>query len=224
MSNTFPPANAIVGMEDVTVASVTDVGPSTVALELETPSGFEALPGQFVLLRAQPDEAGEPVSRHYTLSRPPTDGTFEITVGVDPDGELAPWLATLEGGETVAIDGPYGGTTYEGGNDVVAVAGGPGIGPAVAIAEAAQGAGHGATVIYEDDEPAHRDRLEALEGEGATITLLDDGAETLDDHVATHLEDGQFYVFGFAGFIERVTAALEDAGGDPGDALMENFG
>lgn len=208
---------------DVTVESVTEVGPSTIAIELESPAAFEALPGQFVLLRATPDD--EEITRYYTLSSPTVEDTFEITVGIDPDGELAPWLAEREAGDTVSIEGPYGQVTYEGDQDVVAVAGGPGVGPAVAIAEAATDAGHDAAVIYQDDEPAHIDRLEALEAAGSVITLIDDGDdERLEEAIEGHLEDGQFYVFGFEAFVKQVADAIDAAGGDPDDALIENFG
>lgn len=207
----------------VTVESVSEVGPDTVTLELATPEGFDALPGQFVLLRAAPDE--EVLSRHYTLSSPSVGETFELTVGIDPDGDLSPWLAALEGGETVHVDGPFGHVTYEGEDDVVAVAGGPGVGPAVAIAEAAHVAGHDAVVIYQADEPAHTERLEALEDSGATVVFVDGDADAeLADAITTHREDGQLYAFGFDGFVTAVADAIEDAGGDADDALIENFG
>ncbi|MGQ3413203.1 ferredoxin--NADP reductase [Natrinema sp. LN54] len=207
----------------VTVESVSEVGPDTVTLELATPEGFDALPGQFVLLRARPDD--EVLSRHYTLSSPSVGETFELTVGVDPDGDLSPWLAGLEGGETVHVDGPFGRITYEGEDDVVAVAGGPGVGPAVAIAEAAHDTGHDAVVIYQADEPAHTERLEALEDAGATVVFVDgDAADELADAIATHREDGQLYAFGFDGFVTAVADAIEDAGGDADEALIENFG
>ncbi|WP_076608702.1 ferredoxin--NADP reductase [Natronorubrum thiooxidans] len=217
----------------VSVESVREVGPGTVALELETPAEFDAVPGQFVLLRAVPwdvDDNAEideddVVKRHYTLSSPAVGETFEITVGIDPDGDLSPWLAGLEGGETVHIDGPFGAITYERDEAVVAIAGGPGIGPAVAIAEAAHESGHDAAVIYQDDEPAHRDRLEALEDAGVDVVLLkEDNDDGLADAIETHLEDGQVYAFGFEAFVTFVADTIEDAGGDPDEALIENFG
>ncbi|ARS88595.1 ferredoxin--NADP reductase [Natrarchaeobaculum aegyptiacum] len=209
----------------VTVDAVTDVGPDTVALALETPEDFDALPGQFVLLRAEPGGVDEAVARHYTLSSPSVDETFELTVGVDPDGDLSPWLADLEGGETVHVEGPYGTITYEGDSDVVAVAGGPGIGPAVAIAEAAHDAGHDAAVVYQDDAPAHRERLDALEAAGAAVTVLDaDADEALADAIETHVDDGEIYAFGFSDFVTFVADAIEEAGGDADAAHIENFG
>ncbi|GAB3674818.1 FAD-dependent oxidoreductase [Halopiger thermotolerans] len=209
----------------VTVESVREVGPDTVAIDLETPDEFDASPGQFVLLRAAPDGADEVVERHYTLSSPTVGDTFEITVGVDPDGDLSPWLAGLEGGETVHVDGPFGRITYERDEDVVAIAGGPGIGPAVAIAEAAHDAGHEAVVVYQDDEPAHRERLEALEDDGAAVTVVDDDAnDELAAAIESHVDDGRLYAFGFDEFVTFVADAIDEAGGDSDEALIENFG
>ncbi len=208
---------------DVTIESVREVGVGTVALELRTPEGFDALPGQFVKLTARPDD--EEVTRYYTLSSPYVEETFELTVGVDPDGDLSPWLAARDPGETVRIEGPHGRVTYDGEGDVVTVAGGPGIGPAVAIAEAAREAGHGAVVVYQDDHPAHEDRLASLEEENVPVSVVDEGDdERLTAVIADHLDDGQFYVFGFADFVEFVADAIDDAGGDADDALIENFG
>ncbi|KDE58290.1 oxidoreductase [Halostagnicola sp. A56] len=207
----------------VRVESVRDVGPGTVAIELESPQSFDPRPGQFVLLRAAPD--GEELARHYTLSSPTAEDTFEITVGIDPDGDLSPWLASLEGGETVTIEGPMGAITYDGSSDIVTVAGGPGVGPAVAIAEAAQENGRDAAIVYQDDRPAHRDRLEALEDDGTPVTILEeDATEALAGAVSDHLGEGQFYVFGFSEFVTTVADSIDDAGGDSDDALIENFG
>ena len=147
---------------DVTVRSVRSVGPDTIAIELEAPPEFDALPGHFVLLRATVD--GEEVSRHYTLSSPGVDDTFEITVGVDPTGDLSPWLADREPGDAVTVEGPFGTVVYdpETDGDVVAIGGGPGVGPAVAVGEAAATAGNSVSVVYEDDQPVHEARLAAL--------------------------------------------------------------
>lgn len=219
----------------VTVVAVREVGPDTIAMEFETPAGFDPLPGQFVLLRAKPWEDGEhpnaaesedeSVARHYTLSSPGADETFEITVGIDPDGELSPWLADRTAGETLHVEGPFGEITYERDRDVVAVAGGPGVGPAISIAEAAIDSGHDAVVIYQDDQPAHTDRLEGLEDADVPVTILPDGDdEALASAVADHLDDGQLYAFGFHDFVHTVADAIDDAGGDRDEALIENFG
>ncbi|WP_439025711.1 FAD-dependent oxidoreductase [Haloarchaeobius sp. DT45] len=206
----------------VTVGGVRTVGPDTVALDLETPDGFDALPGQFVLLRADID--GEELSRYYTLSSPTVGETFEITVGVDPEGDLTPWLADLEEGAEVRIEGPFGNVSYDDEGDVVVVAGGPGIGAAVAIAERAVEHGHAASVVYQDDEPAHEDRLAALEDAGALVQVFGDDDEAVGDAVAAAADRGELYVFGFQDFCELVTDALADAGVDPDEANVESFG
>lgn len=219
------------GATEVAVRGVRHVGPDTVALDLETPPGFDALPGQFVLLRADVD--GEEYARHYTVSSPTVGETFEITVGVDPEGDLSPWLAGREPGDVVRLEGPFGTISYDAAadGDAVVLAGGPGVGPAVGVGEAAVAAGNEVAIVYEDDAPAHEDRLAALARAGADVTVLTEG-DGLVDAVAGVVDrargaDGppaEVYVFGFREFIDRVLPGLEAAGVDPHDAQIENFG
>jgi ferredoxin-NADP reductase len=205
---------------EVTVRSVTEVGADTVALDLESPDGFDAVPGQFVKLTARVD--GEHVSRFYTLSSPDVGETFEVTVGVDPEGDLGPWLADSEGG-TVRIEGPFGSAHYEGERESLVLAGGPGVGPAVGIGERALADGNEVTIVYRDDEPVHRERLDALEDEGVTVEFLDE-AEALEPVVREHLDGGQVFVYGFQAFVTEAVDAVEAAGGESDDAKVENFG
>ena len=209
---------------DVTVADCREVGPDTVALDLDSPDGFSARPGQFVKLSATLD--GEQESRFYTISSPDTDGGFEVTVGIDPEGTLAPWLAERTAGDTVTVAGPYGDAFYDGEARVVIVAGGPGVGPAVGIAEAALADGHEAAVVYRDDAPVHEDRLATLSDAGAEVYVLgndDDLASAVAETVSAD-EGEQVFVYGFAEFLDAATAALDAAGVDPGAARTENFG
>jgi ferredoxin-NADP reductase len=87
-------------MEDteVTVAAVEGVGEDAIAIDFESPDGFEARPGQFVKVALPIDEGtngdGEDgdettESRFYTISSPDVRDTFEITVEIDPDGKAA---------------------------------------------------------------------------------------------------------------------------------------
>ncbi|UPV99086.1 FAD-dependent oxidoreductase [Halorussus gelatinilyticus] len=206
---------------EVAVRSVETVGTDTIALTLETPPEFDARPGQFVQLAATVD--GEEVTRHYTLSSPDADETFETTVEVDPDGTLGPFLADLEPGDTVEIAGPFGDSYYEGEDSVVVLAGGPGVGPAVGIGERASRDGATVTVVYEDDDPVHEERLTALADAGATVVVTDDVSS---EDVLEVLADaqGQTFIYGFAEFLDRATAALDAANVDAEDAKAENFG
>ncbi|WP_049987757.1 FAD-dependent oxidoreductase [Halobellus rufus] len=210
----------------VAVSAARDVGPQTVALELESPDEFDAEPGQFVKVSATID--GEGYARFYTLSSPGVDDTFEVTVGVDPEeaGPFSQFLLDLAPGDDLEISGPFGESYYEGESRVVVLAGGPGIGPAVGIAEAAVADGNDAAIVYRTDAPAHGDRLDALRASGASVTVVDESGD-IDDAVAAALSgdaDEQVFVYGFAGFVDDAVSALDAAGVDLDDAKIENFG
>ncbi|SDZ82068.1 Ferredoxin-NADP reductase [Haloplanus vescus] len=205
-------------MTQTTVTAIEEVGTRTVALELETPEGFDADPGQFVLVRATVDGVEE--TGYYTLSSPDAEETMEITVEYVPEGTLAPWLAEREPGDTVEIEGPFGDVQYTGDGDAIVVAEGPGIGPAVGIAERATRADHDATVVFWGEEPPHRDRLDALESAGATVLLvssLDEAADTL-----AAAGDATVYVFGFESFVRDAKTVADAVGVD--DLQAESFG
>lgn len=209
-------------MPTATIDAIRAVGDDTVAIELRTPSGFTAKPGQFILVRAE--ISGEEETGYYTLSSPEVGDTFEITVDVDPDeGTLGPWLKDHEEGTSIRFDGPFGDVTYDGHDDVVVLAKGPGLGPAVGIAERAIAENRAATILYEGDDPPHRDRLEGLQADGATVAAAD-----TTDRMSSRLADLEgtrsFYVFGFDDFVNGAKTALEDAGVDADDVAIENFG
>jgi 3-phenylpropionate/trans-cinnamate dioxygenase ferredoxin reductase subunit len=204
------------------VAAVHDVGPDTIAIEFESPADFSARPGQFVKLIMQVNGEVEP--RFYTISSPDVDGTFEVTVGIDPEGEVSPLLRSLAAGDEVTVSGPFGNAYYEDEPRVLVLAGGPGVGPAVGIAERALADGNEAAVVYRDDEPVHEQRLAALGSDGADIAVLGP-ADSLTDAVADALtDDTQVFVYGFADFLDDATSAIEAAGGDAESAKVENFG
>ncbi|MBX0293879.1 FAD-dependent oxidoreductase [Haloarcula nitratireducens] len=206
----------------LSVVAVRSVGPASVAIDIETPDEFDAQPGQFVKLTLAID--GEDESRFYTISSPDVADEFEITVGIDPDGDVAPHLADLEAGDEVRVSGPFGSDYYEGESRAVLLAGGPGIGPAIGIAERALQEGNDAALVYRDDDPIHEERLDALEADGAFVTVLGDDAD-LTDAVAEATDDGgQVFVYGFADFLDDAMAALEAAGIDSDEAKVENFG
>jgi cytochrome-b5 reductase len=208
----------------VTVVDVTDVGPDTVAIEFETPADFTARPGQFVKLSATVE--GESYSRFYTLSSPDTDGTFEVTVGIDPDeaGPFSRFLVDLAAGDELDCAGPFGDQYYDGESRVVVLAGGPGVGPAVGIGERALADGAAVAVVYRDDAPAYEDRLAALSDAGATVFVLDGEVDEAVADVVTGDAGEQVFVYGFADFVAAAEEAITAAGGDPDAAKVENFG
>jgi ferredoxin-NADP reductase len=231
------------------IAAVEGVGPDTVAIDLESPPDFTAQPGQFVKvtvdLRDYLDDAtlaalaeddpaleiepGEPaeVARFYTISSADVADSFELTVGIDPDGTLGPAIREFEPGDVVTVAGPFGSDYYQGESRSLVIAGGPGVGPAVGIAERALADGHDAAVVYRDEEPVHTDRLAAVREAGAHVTVLAPG-ESLDPAAADAFDalggDAQVFVYGFADFIDAATGAIEAAGAEAGEAKIENFG
>jgi cytochrome-b5 reductase len=211
---------------DTTVAAVRAVGDDALAFDLETPDEFEAEPGQFVKLTAAVD--GDTESRFYTVSSPTTAETFEFTAGFDPEeaGPFSEYLRSLEAGDTVSFSGPFGSNYYQGEPRVVVLAGGPGIGPAVAIAERALGEDNEAAIVYRDDAPIHEDRLSDIATAGADVFVLT-GEEPLTDATAAVHSGGdgeQLFVYGFSDFLADAEAAIGAAGGDPDAAKAENFG
>lgn len=207
-------------MPHASVAAVEEVGRDTVAVEFETPEGFDGEPGQFVSVRATVDGVEE--AGYYTISSPRVSDVFEVTVGVDPEGALGPWLADRNPGDEAEVDGPFGDVRYTGEESVVVLAEGPGIGPAVGVGERAHEADRDVTIVYYGDEPPHRARLDALEDDGATLVVtgsFDDAADALDS-----LTDGGAYVFGFEAFANEAKEAVEEAGIDGADAHIESFG
>lgn len=206
----------------VPIAAVEDVGTDAIAIEFETPDEFDAHPGQFVKLIVTAD--GEETSRFYTISSPTVSDTFELTIEIDPDGDVTPLLAELQAGDEVVLSGPYGNAFYEGESDVLILAGGPGVGPAVGIAQRVVDDGGDAAVVYRDDDPIHEKRLDALRESGAKITVIPDGTP-LDEPVASLLSPGaQVFVYGFADFLDDSMDAIAAAGGEPDTAKVENFG
>lgn len=207
------------------VRSVTDVGPNAVAIELETPDGFEAAPGQFVLIRGTVE--GESYARHYTLSSPTVASTFELTVGIDPEGAFSGWLAGRTAGDTLDIEGPFGNIAYGGDGPVRVIAGGPGIGAGLGVVERAVSAGHDGGIAAQPGEDGliHTDRFDRLAGDHPTL-IADTPAE-LTEAVARLYEaipDGTTYVFGFQSFVELAGDAIEHAGGDIDAVQIESYG
>ena len=209
---------------DTRVTAVRQVGPDAVALDLETPDEFEARPGQFVKLTATVD--GEAESRFYTISSPDVEGTFELTISYDPEegGPFSEYLMNITAGDSVTVTGPFGSDFYEGEARVLVLAGGPGVGPAVGIAEAALADGHEVAVVYLDEAPMHEERLSAVSAEGGEVFVLADANAVAGAVADVYGDDQQLFVYGFADFLDTATAAVEAAGGTTEGAKIENFG
>jgi len=208
----------------VAVSDVTTVGSETVAIEFESPDGFDAQPGQFVKLLATVD--GEDYARFYTLSSPDMAESFEITVEIDPEesGPFSDHLADLTADDEIEMSGPFGAEYYEGEARVVVLAGGPGVGPAVGIGERAHEDGNAVHLVYQAETPAHENRLSTLEDRGVAVTITEGSITDAVDDALTGEDGEQVFVYGFGSFVEAAADAIDAAGGDSDAAKIENFG
>jgi ferredoxin-NADP reductase len=209
-------------MTDVTVETVRTVGADAITLELRSPAGFDARPGQFIKLSAEID--GESTSRFYTISSPRVTDSFETTLTIDPQGTFGPYLAGLEAGDSVRVAGPFGNSYYENERDTLIVAGGPGVGPAVGIGERTLEDGGETAIVYLDDRPIHENRLKTLSVMGAEVFVIDT-SDALTPAIKESLtDDTQVFVYGFSSFLDVATEAVAAAGGNAEAAKLENFG
>lgn len=207
---------------DVTVVAVRDVGTDAIALELRTPDEFDARPGQFIKLSAE--VKGESVSRFYTISSPDVTDSFETTLTIDPDGTFGPYLAGLEPDDTIRVAGPFGNAYYEDEQHTLIIAGGPGVGPAVGIAERTLADGGETAIVYRDDQPIHEDRLSTLSQRGANVFVGASDESLAPAIEAIETENTQVFVYGFSEFLDTATDALATAGVAVEPAKLENFG
>ena len=198
--------------QEVEVRKIEEVGDDTVALVIESPDGFEARPGQFVQVGIETED--EKTVRHYTISSPYVADDFEITVEVDPDGELSPLLAGYGEGEKVTVDGPYGRSYLEDEETATILAGGPGIGPALGIAERVLDNGGDAALVFHGEDPPHKDRLREIEQSGH-VSVVDD-TDGLSEAIEKALGevDGQVFIYGFSDFVDQAVEVLDELNHD----------
>jgi len=84
---TFDVPTAAMVRGEVTIESITPIGPDVIAVRLHHPKGFAFRAGQFVTLTRS-----DGLARSYSIaSLPAEDGTFEIHVRHVPNGRMSSW-------------------------------------------------------------------------------------------------------------------------------------
>ena len=110
LAATSPPP-AWPGFRPLTVTTIERESDSVISIGLEDPDGEplpDALPGQYLTLRIQPDGSGS-LLRNYSMSGPPGAGYYRITVKRERDGIASGYLHTrLRVGDQVEIAAPRG--------------------------------------------------------------------------------------------------------------------
>lgn len=208
------------------LVSTRQVAPETAVVELSSPPGFDANPGQFVRLGVRTDE--REIEGFYTISSADVADTFEVTVDAGPSNDLGRALAALEEGDEVDVAGPFGDAYYEGTGNAVVLASGPGIGAAIAICQRAIDEGHDAALVYRGERETAPSQVRDLEAAGVRAFFVEPGADPADlaDAVAAALgeTEGELYVYGYAGFVSDAKAAIRLADRDPSRASVSSFG
>lgn len=205
-----------------TVTQIEDVGPDALAITANTPTNFTAQPGQFVRVRVERPSGS--VDRYYTVSSPFVSKTFEMTVTIDPGGELSPWFETLSSGDTIQFSGPFGATYYTDEEHTIALGSGPGIGPAIAVAERTLAEGGTTTVICHGEDILHESRLADLAANGSSVYFTDSDERFTETVTSLHETGSSVFVYGFSSFAELAKQTLDEAGYPAENVSIENFG
>jgi ferredoxin-NADP reductase/MOSC domain-containing protein YiiM/ferredoxin len=108
---TSPPP-AWPGFRALAVTAITLECEGVVSIRLEDPAGAPlpaARPGQYLTVRVRPDPVQRPLLRNYSLSGPPGDGAYRITVKREQDGVASAYLHTrLAAGDRLDVGAPRG--------------------------------------------------------------------------------------------------------------------
>jgi ferredoxin-NADP reductase/MOSC domain-containing protein YiiM len=111
LAATSPPP-AWPGFRTLTVTEITHESDSVISIRLEDPDGEPlpaARPGQYLTLRLGPEERPRSLLRNYSLSGPPGESYYRISVKGEPDGAASGYLCTrLSVGDQLDIAAPRG--------------------------------------------------------------------------------------------------------------------
>ncbi len=213
------------------VSSIVDLNHNTRRLVLRITDEMPYRAGQYVIV-----EFTDGVRRAYSMSAayrssgPGDDPELEVIVRAKPGGAATAWIFDrLSEGDGVVVEGPYGFAHLQSPADrpIVAIAGGSGLGPMLAIVEQALvDSPERAVHFYVGSRvPADRFCLDELAGFTATGVTVHHAVETdpdsdcrtglvgdLVDADWDDLTDVDVYLCGPAGMVDAVLAQLVRTG------------
>lgn len=134
------------GFRRLRVERITPESPDVQSLFLKTTDGTTltaAQPGQFVVLRMRPQADGAPLFRSYSLSGPPCDSEYRISVKLESSGVAGEFLrGHVRPGDTLEVSEPRGSFILrEGTEPVVLLSAGIGATPVLAMLHALAASG-----------------------------------------------------------------------------------
>jgi MOSC domain-containing protein YiiM/ferredoxin-NADP reductase/ferredoxin len=104
------------GFRSVSVAAVDRESDDVVSLTLRDPEGHPLqtpLPGQYVVLRLRAGASVSPLFRSYSLSGPPSNERYRISVKLEPNGAAGTCLRAFRVGDLLDISLPRGSFTLQ---------------------------------------------------------------------------------------------------------------
>ncbi len=230
------------GWRTATVRAVAHPHPRAVVLRLEVPDRVDHLPGQHYVVRlTAPD--GYTASRSYSIASPAADALVELWVERLDDGEVSGYLADeVAPGDRLDVRGPVGGWfVWRGTTPALALGGGSGVVPLVAMLRHARATG--ATELFHLVAAARTTAdlpyAEELREAGAVLALSrEDGAggrprgrlnpadvaPFVPSDLAADGSGWTAYVCGSAGFAESAGALLLGLGVPAAEVRVERFG
>src|SRR5215469_15127716 len=126
-----PLAVTAIDRDSADVLSLTMQSPDTQPLRM-------ALPGQYVVLRLQPNASGPPLFRSYSLSGPVSAERYRISVKIEPNGAAGTYLRKhVRVGDVLDVSSPRGSFILQSGEQpVVLLSAGIGATPVLAMLHA----------------------------------------------------------------------------------------
>ncbi|HXP53649.1 MAG TPA: MOSC and FAD-binding oxidoreductase domain-containing protein [Streptosporangiaceae bacterium] len=246
------PPPAWPGFRPLTVTRISPETGTVVSLYLADPGGESvpaAQPGQFLTVRLDPDTAGRPLLRSYSLSGPPGAREYRISVKQEEHGAGSQYLHTrVRTGDRLEVAAPRGTFTLRPGqNPVLLISAGVGATPVLAMLHALAAAHSGRDVWWlhgarrRADEPfaaesrallaslprAHRHICYSHPDPGDVQGRDYDTAGHLSAPVLAALDlprDADAYLCGPSAFMADVSAALAAGGIEAARIHTEVFG
>ncbi|MGX7679312.1 FAD-binding oxidoreductase [Jatrophihabitans sp. DSM 45814] len=215
--------------QSATVREANRVSPRIVILRLEVEGRLQHLPGQHYVVRLTADD-GYTASRSYSVSSAPGDPLVELCIERLDDGEVSGYLyEVVEPGDRVEVRGPIGGWfVWDATSPALAIGGGTGVVPLVAMARHAAAVGRSDLLRLAVSGRTHADLpyADELSSYGATVALTGDGGRRLTrDDLRPLLPGAQTaFVCGSAGFAEALSHELVNLDYPDSRIRVERFG
>ena len=129
------------GFRQLAVTAIDQESADVLSLTMQSPDGQAlpaSLPGQYVVLRLQPDPGGPPLYRSYSLSGPLSTERYRISVKIEPNGAAGTHLREhVRVGDALEVSSPRGSFILRSGErPVVLLSAGIGATPVLAMLHA----------------------------------------------------------------------------------------